>query len=780
MEEKIRGLNDKDVEERIKSGKVNNIPKPPSRTLTQILRANILTSYNILNISLAILLILIGSPKDAVFIIIVIANIILGAFQEIHAKRILERLAVINSKRAYVIRNGKTKNITAEEIVIDDIMILKTGDQILVDCEVIQDVEVEVDESMITGESDSILKQKGSKLLSGSVVTAGQCYAVARCVGGETYAAKLANEARKFKLINSELQKSTGKIFKIIMWMILPLGLLLTTSQLMSGNESWKSALIGSVTGIIGMVPEGLILLTSTTFVVAVIRLSKLHTLVQELPATEVLARVDVLCLDKTGTITKGDLKVSEIIALKENNTKDVEKYTSAIAYSFLGGNQTNKAILNKFKENPNLKVKNKIPFSSKRKWTAVEFENEGTWILGAPEVILKEEYANIAKRVKSAAEAGKRILLLAKFNGEILSEDLNGDIHGIGLIFLEDIIRDNAEEAIDYFEKENVKIKIISGDNPITVSAIAKKVGIKNGEKYIDSRLLPESEEELAKVVEETCVFGRVTPHQKRRIVKALKSNEHTVAMTGDGVNDVLALKEADCGIAMASGADATKAVAQLVLMNSDFASLPNVVTEGRQLINNLEKVSELFLSKIVYFIIMCISFSLLRLPFPITPFQLTLIGSITIGIPSFFLALAPNKERIKKNFLKRVLQVSIPNGVMIGISTTIAFLIGFHSGLSMKQSSSLSLVVFTALSLFVVFKVSRPLNLYRILILFGMILLFIGSFTIPFIRNLFDIAPFVTTKANGILIITILGTLGMIFIPKIVKKIMNNPQIC
>lgn len=462
MDTNIKGLNDIEVESRIKEGKVNNIPKPPARTLGQILRANILTSYNILNLALALLVILIGSPKDAVFILIVIANIVVGAFQEIHAKKILERLAVINSKRAYVLRNGQVKNITADEIVIDDVIVLKSGDQILVDCEVIENTEIEVDESMITGESDSILKTKGGKLLSGSVITAGKCYAIARCVGENTYAAKLANEARKFKLINSELQKATSKIFKVIMWMILPIGTILTLSQLLAGKESWQDALIGSVTGIIGMVPEGLILLTSTTFVVAVIKLSKFHTLVQELPATEVLARVDVLCLDKTGTITKGDLKVSEIVGLEDNSVEIAEKYVAAMAYSFPGGNQTDKAILNRFKENPNLPVANRIPFSSRRKWMAVEFENDGKWILGAPEVILKDKYINISKTVESAANEGKRVLLLANFKGEILDENLNGELKSVGLIFLEDIIRDNAEESINYFKKENVTIKII------------------------------------------------------------------------------------------------------------------------------------------------------------------------------------------------------------------------------------------------------------------------------------------------------------------------------
>lgn len=773
---KIKGLNNKEVEKRVSEGKVNTIPKLPSRTLGQILRANIVTSYNILNLGLALVMVLIGTPKNAVFAIIVIVNIIAGAFQELHAKSILEKLSVINNKRAYVLRNGEVKNISVDEIVLDDIIFLRTGDQILVDCEMIEDTELEVDESMITGESDNILKRKGDTLLSGSVVTTGQGYAKAIRVGEDTYAAKLASEARKFKVINSELQRATNKIFKVIMWMILPLAILLMISQLKFSHVTTKEALIGAVSGIIGMVPEGIILLTSTTFLIAVIKLSKWDTLVQELPATEVLARVDVLCLDKTGTITKGDLKVSEILPFENESLDEVEKIISSIVYSFKSRNQTDKAIIEKFPKNYNLQVKNKIPFSSKRKWSAVEFEKEGTWILGAPEVVLKKDYNEIETIVKKSAKEGKRVLLLARFKGKVLDEYLNGDIEKVALIFIEDIIRENAEEAIEYFNKENVTIKIISGDNPITVSAIAKKVGVRNAEYYINAKDLPQDEEELRKVVEKTCVFGRVTPHDKKRIVTALKENEHTVAMTGDGVNDVLALKEADCGIAMASGADATKAVAQLVLMNSDFSALPHVVLEGRQLINNLEKVSELFLSKIVYFIVLCVAFGVMAMPFPITPIQLTLLGSLTIGIPSFFLAMAPNRDVIKKNFLKRVLQESIPNGLLIGLSVTFVFATVYKNNIPLEECRSIALVVFTILGLAVLTKISRPLNLFRVLMIIAMAGLFACSFYIPFVRKFFALKFFSPNYWCLILITSIIAIIAMGICAVMVKKFIEK----
>ncbi|MGO5066788.1 MULTISPECIES: HAD-IC family P-type ATPase [unclassified Clostridium] len=772
----IKGLSKAEILCRIKDGKVNRLPKAPSRTLGQIIRANLFTSYNALNAILAIIVFIAGSPKNAVFAGVIITNTIIGMFQEIRAKSILERLSVINEKSVDVIREGKIDNINIEEIVLDDIIVLKSGDQILVDCELLSNNEIEVDESLITGESDSILKKENDRLLSGSFVSAGNAYAKVIHVGKNTYAAKLAEEAKQFKLINSELQISINKIFKIIMWLAIPIGLLLTFTQLFYVKKSLQDALLGSVSGIVGMVPEGLVLLTSATFVVAVRRLSKLDTLIQELPATEVLARVDVLCLDKTGTITKGDLKVTEVQCLNNEDIKHIDKIIAAMVYSFKNGNATEKALLEKYKNNPNLKIKNKIPFSSRRKWSAVEFEEEGVFILGAPEMILKDKYENIENKIGKAAQEGKRVLLLASYEGEDFNEDFNGNVKEIALIFIEDIIRENAEEIIGYFNKEKVDLKIISGDNPITVSSIAKKVGIRNAENYIDARELPENEEDLRKVVDKISVFGRVSPHQKKSIVKALKSNGHTVAMTGDGVNDVLALKESDCGIAMASGSESTKAVAQLVLLNSDFSAIPQVVLEGRKLINNLEKVSELFLSKTAYFIILSIIFALLVKPFPIIPIQLTLVGSLSIGIPSFFLAISPNEDVIKKDFLKRVLGVSIPNGVLIGISTALMFLLGYHTGLSLNQCRTLSLVTFGSLSLFILLKVSNPLNFYRISIVISMTILFVLAFLIPFTRRIFVIEYFGLEYIVPIIFIYSIAMALMSIIPKLNKMIFKK----
>lgn len=774
----IRGLTNDEVVQRVSEGKVNNIPKVPSRTFKQILRANLFTSYNLLNAILAIAVLIAGSPKNAIFAGVIIVNTLIGIFQEIRAKTILERLSVVNRKSVNVLREGKIKNIDVEQVVLDDIILLKSGEQILVDCIMIDKDEIEVDESLITGEADAILKKTGDMLLSGSFVSSGSAYTKVVGVGKDTYAAKLADEARKFKLINSKLQISINKIFKVIIGLVLPIGILLISTQLFYVKKSWQDALIGSVSGIVGMVPEGLVLLTSATFVVAIIRLSKWDTLIQELPATEVLARVDVLCLDKTGTITKGDLKLSGVNVVGRKSKREVELILSAIAYSFKSNNQTQKALIEKYNCNPNLEVKGKIPFSSKRKWSAVEFKDKGMWILGAPEMILKEKYKDISLEVEKAAEDGKRVLLLANFKGKNLDEKLDGEIEKVALVFMEDIIRDNAIRTISYFNNENVTLKIISGDNPVTVSSIAKRVGIKNANKYIDARNLPEDEEELSKVVEDTYIFGRVSPHQKKSIIKALRKNKHTVAMTGDGVNDVLALKEADCGIAMANGSDATKAVAQLVLMKSDFQALPYVVLEGRRLINNLEKVSELFISKTVYFMILSIIFAVLLRPFPIIPIQLTLVGSISIGIPSFFLALSPNKDIIKGDFLNRVLRFSIPNGILIGISTIIMFLFGYNQGLSLEQCRTLALIIFGILSLFVLLKVSRPLNLYRIAVVFSMIILFIMAFIIPFTRKIFVIRFLDLGYAFPVIGVCSVAILGMIILPNLYNEFIK--KIC
>ncbi|WP_291580181.1 HAD-IC family P-type ATPase [Clostridium sp. UBA6640] len=733
------GLTDKEVKDRVKKGKVNIIPKTPSRTIWQIIRANLFTSFNALNAVLAIIVIAAGSPKNALFAGVIISNTMIGVIQEVRAKAIIEKLSLLNMTNVKVMRDGVEKEISMEDLVIDDIMVLNPGAKIAADAEILYGSEIEVDESLLTGESDPVLKKYSSKILSGSFVVAGNGYAKVTSVGADTYSAKLAEEAKRYKLINSELQIAVNKIFKVIIWIVIPIGILLVATQLFFADRSWQDAVIGASSGIIGMVPEGFVLLTSATFIVAVIRLSKWDTLVQELPATEVLARVDVLCLDKTGTITEGRLKVADIMPLENSNINDIEEILAGIVHGSPSINPTQQAILEKYKDKPELKIKNKIPFSSEKKWSGVEFEEKGAWVLGAPEMILNDEYEEIKSMVEGEAIKGRRVLLLAKTSEDEFKNQTLNDVEKTALILIEDIIREEATKSFQYFEEEGVELKIISGDNPVTVSAVAKKAGIKSADKYVDARTLPEDSEQLAEIIENNTIFGRVTPHQKKEIVKSLQLKGHIVAMTGDGVNDVLALKEADCGIAMANGSDATKAVAQLVLLNSDFSALPKVVVEGRRLINNLEKVSELFLSKTVCSIILSFIFGLILLPFPFMPIQFSLIGSVAIGIPSFFLALAPNKERVNRGFLKRVLQVAIPNGIVTGLSTLVIFLLGYFNNLTIEQCRTLSILVLGGISLVVLLKVAKPLNAFKALLVMVMAILFSAAFVIPQARELF-----------------------------------------
>ncbi|HAK43431.1 MAG TPA: carbonate dehydratase [Clostridium sp.] len=743
VESKVVGLTEEEVQERIKKGQVNILPKAPSRTIGQIIKANLFTLFNAINAVLAVIVITAGSPKNALFAGVILSNTLLGIIQQLRAKATLEKLSVLNMSNVKVIRDGEAKEIYIEELVLDDVMILTPGDQVVADGVVLKDSEFEVDESLLTGEADSVGKKENTNLLSGSFIVAGEGYAKVINVGANTYTAKLADEARKFKLINSELQGATNKILKIIMWLIIPIGGLLVTTQILFSERSWQEAVIGTTAGIIGMVPEGMVLLTSLTFVVGVVRLSKWKTLVQELPATEILARVDVLCLDKTGTLTEGALKLIDVVVLGKRDKKDIDDILSAIVHAFPHTNPTQHAILERYSTSSNLNILKKVPFSSARKWSGITIEDKGNWVLGAPEMILGDAYEDIREQVEKEAVKGRRVLLLANFNGEELSEKLPNNIEKGALILIEDIIREEAPKTLEYFRKEGVALKIISGDNPVTVAAVSERTGVLGAKNYVDARTLPETKEELEKVVEDNTVFGRVTPHQKRELVKALQSRGHTVAMTGDGVNDVLALKESDCGIAMASGSDATKAVAQLVLLDSNFSALPEIVSEGRKMINNIEKVSELYLTKAMNFIILSTIFAIALLPYPIMPIQLTLIGSISIGIPSFFLALGPNKDRVEKGFLKRILQVSIPNGVVIALSTVTIFILAYTVGLSLEECRTLSVIVAGGIGLVVLARVAYPLSIRKLALVLSMIGVFIISFIIPSARKIFIFTP-------------------------------------
>lgn len=735
------GLTDYDVKKRVREGKVNKNTNTSSKSVWNIIRGNLFTLFNGINLILLIIVIAAGSPKNGLFAGVIITNSLVGIIQELNAKKVVERLSMLNAITVTVIRNGVKDNIAVEHVVLDDVISLSEGEQIVVDSKVLTEQCLEVDESLLTGESESIKKCKGDTVLAGSLVLGGTGLVRATHVGPNTYAAKLAREAKKFKLAKSELQLMMDKILKVTIKIILPIGTLLILTQLINTDRDWKQAVISAVSGVVGMIPEGLVLLITTAFIVSIVRLSKWKTLVQELPATEILARVDTLCLDKTGTITEGKLKLEEIVPLNNNDVKSIEEVLSVISTSFGSSNATLGAIKEKYSKNKEVKINKCIPFNSAKKWSGVEFATGEKWLIGAPEIILGEKYEEFREVVETEAKNGRRVLILAKINSGDLTDELSKDVEAVSLILFEDIIREDAKETLNYFEKQKVDIKIISGDNPVTVSCVSKKAGLKSAENYIDSRELPENEEELAKVVNRTTVFGRTTPHQKKAIIKALQRDKKTVAMTGDGVNDVLALKQADCGIAMASGSDASKAVAQLVLLDSNFNALPHVVAEGRRIINNIEKASNLFLSKMIYSIIMSIVFCILFIPYPIMPIQLTLIGSITIGIPSFFLALEPNCDVVKQGFFKRVLKESIPNGVAVALTTIVVFLVSYYNKLPIEQCRTLAVIVMGGVSLIVLFKASRPFTKVKLGLNLVTILVFIFSLIVPISRKFFMI---------------------------------------
>ena len=774
----IHGLSDSEVKDRILKGEVNKLPKAPSRTLWQMIRANFFNVFTIINVVLAAVVILAGSPKNAIFAFVIIINSFVGISQEMKSKKTLEKLSVLNMAHAIVVRNGKKQKISIEELVKDDIVYLDAGQQILADCETVQSDELEIDESMLTGEADPVHKLGKDKLLSGSFVVAGEGYGRVTSVGKETYSSKLAEEARKFKITNSELQEAINKIIKVLLWLIVPIGICLMITQLVFTKCSYNEAAIAAVSGIVGMIPEGLVLLTSTTFIVSVVKLAKYHTLVQQLSATEGLARVDILCLDKTGTITEGKLELTEVVPLNGNSKEEIDHVLAALVHNMPSKNPTQQAILDKYTKCPTVNVIEKVPFSSKTKWGGLNIKEYGSWLMGAPEIILGTKYDSYKDIIEKNASKGMRVLLLAKKNEGSLKDGLD-NIEEKAIILIQDIIREEAPSVLGYFEKQGVNVKVISGDNPVTVSAVAKRADVHAAERYVDARTLPDSVDELKEVVDSYTVFGRVTPHQKKNIVKALQANKHTVAMTGDGVNDVLALKESDCGIAMANGSDATKAVAQLVLMNSDFSSLPKVVEEGRKQINNLERVSELFLSKTVFFVIIAFVFCIMMLPYPILPIQSSLVGGLAIGLPSVVLAMLPYDGKVRKeDFLTTILKKSLPNGIATVIFTTIAFVIAYNSNNGLDYARTVALLVYAGISFVILLKVALPINKLKAVTVVGSMAIFALAYFIALPRKVFSL-KWLDIRTLAICVILIVASVPCIIILKKIIGIVIDKKV-
>lgn len=671
------GLTSHQVEERKKEHLLNYDTSVPTKSIQQILKENFITLFNIINLFLAIAIFAVGSYKNMFFLLIVILNTAISTFQEIHSKRIIDKLAVLASSKVTAIRDGKRQEIAIHEIVLDDILVLETGNQIATDS-FIQEGEVEVDESFITGETDTLLKKKGDMLLSGSFISSGTCIAKVEHIAEENYTAQISSGAKYVKKVKSEIMESLNKIIKVLSMAIVPIGLILFWNQMHLPDATLQEAVVKSVAAIIGMIPEGLVLLTSTVLAVSVIRLSKNKVLVQELYCIETLARVDTLCLDKTGTLTEGKMEVKQIVSFEEDS-QNMQEILANIAVASEDNNSTINALRAYFTEPSNKWIKTAVvPFSSKTKWSGISFKEQGSYVMGAPEFVLKKQWKDYEQRIQPYTK-DYRVLVVAHTNENFVERELPDNLQVIGLVCIIDKIRKEAKETLQYFKEQGVSIKIISGDNPVTVSKIAKLTGVDGYENYIDMSQVEEAQ--IKEIASRYTIFGRVSPMQKKLLVEALKEKGKTVAMTGDGVNDVLALKESDCSIAMANGSDATKSVAQLVLLDSNFASMPKVVAEGRRTINNIQRSASLFLVKTIYSSVLAVLFIIIGAEYPFMPIQLSLISIVAIGIPSFLLALEPNKERIRGNFMKNVISKALPTAltVIIGVvSLALAHKIG------------------------------------------------------------------------------------------------------
>ena len=657
------GLTQEQIDNRKEQGLVNYDTSVPTKSIKQIIVENTCTLFNLMNLLLAIAVLAVGSYKNVLFILIIILNTLISTIQEIHSKRIVDRLSIVWQTKVKAIRDGEQKQVEINEIVLDDVLKFQTGNQIVTDCTILEG-EVEVNESFITGESNLISKKEGDLILSGSFIVSGSCISKVEHIGEENYTYKISSGAKYVKKVNSEIMKSLNQIVKTVSIVIIPLGLILFFHQMQINDGNLKMSVVSSVAAMIGMIPEGLILLTSTVLAVSVIRLSRNKVLVQELYCIETLARVDTLCLDKTGTITEGKMEVKDIIPISVEKEK-MEVMLSALAQYSSDHNSTIEAIRERFKKEVNDIVKNQVPFSSQKKWSGISFEGIGSLVMGAPEFVLKEKVGEYSQIIEKYS-CDYRLLVLAISKEDFEEKELSKNLEVIGFILILDKIRDEAKTTLEYFKEQGVCLKIISGDNPLTVSKIAKHAGLDHYDDYIDMTKLGQNEN-LEEIVQKYTIFGRVTPTQKKDLVVALKNMGHTVAMTGDGVNDVLALKEADCSIAMASGSDAARNVSELVLLDSNFEAMPKIVAEGRKTINNIERSASLFLAKTMYATILAILFVFISWPYPFMPIQLSLISVVTIGIPSFALALEPNKERIKGHFLINVISRSMPASITV-----------------------------------------------------------------------------------------------------------------
>ncbi len=736
----LAGLTADEVAQRVADGRVNDVPDAPVRTLGEIIRANVFTPVNAILLTLLVLILVADAPGDALFVGVVVSNSIIGIIQELRARRELHRLAVLSEPRARVRRDGESSEIDVGGVVADDLLELASGDQVVVDGEVLAAVGMEVDESLLTGESDAIAKSPGDRVMSGSFVAAGSGVYRADGIGAASYAAALSEEARRFTLVDSELRRGVNRILRVLVWLIPPASALLFW-RLLGAEDRWHEALRGTVGAAVAMVPDGLVLLTSLAFVAGVIALARRRALAKELAAVELLARVDTLCLDKTGTITTGEISFESVQPMGDWNDVSAMEALGAMAASDPSPNATTAAVASVCPPPEGWHLLATEPFSSARKWASAEFEDHGHFYFGAPDILLTSDDVEARDRVEHWSNAGRRVLLLTRADAAADGR-LAPERSAVAVVVLGDTIRHDAPEILAYFRDQGVDLKVISGDNAATVSAVAQRAGVPGAEAYVDARELPTDAADLGAAMERNAVFGRVTPHQKRAMVGALQAGGRTVAMTGDGVNDVLALKDSDMGIAMGSGSAASRAVAELVVLDDSFATLPRVVDEGRKVINNVERVSNLFIAKAAYALLITAAIGIMGVSFPFLPRHLTLIGTFSIGVPGIFLALAPSTELVKPGFLRRVLRFSIPAGAVAAACTMVVYEVARRaSEVTLIEARTVATITLLGLGLVILVVTSRPLRPWKLVLAAVMGLLYVVVMLAGGLRDYFEL---------------------------------------
>lgn len=714
----FQGLTQAEVEARIADGQVNAIQDSSNRSVKDIVMGNTLTFFNFINIVLLALVLSVRSYKNMLFIFIIIANTLIGIFQEIKAKITLDKLKILTVSHVDVIRDGVKKSVTVSELVKDDVILLKSGGQIPADG-VILDGEVDVNESLLTGESDSIHKTCGSKVLSGSFVTSGKAMCLLTEVGHDCYMEKLSSEAKQFKRYKTELQRNLDTILKFISIIIVPLGIILFAKQYWISGSTYEQAALDTVAAVLGMIPEGLVLLTSVALALGAVRLARRSTLVRELFCIETLARVDTLCLDKTGTITEGHLCVQGEESVKED--VDLEQLMGRMVAALGDENETFQALRQHYKRNQSTNTKLVLPFSSERKFSGVVFEGEGTYLMGAYQFIFPQADPAVIEKIAEYASQGLRVLTVAHSPNEMTDYTLAEGFEIVGFVFMTDVVRKNAPDILGYFEEQGVDLKVISGDDPVTVAAIAARAGLKDADKYIDATTI-HTDEEMEDAILKYSVFGRVTPKQKQQMVRLLKQNGRTVAMTGDGVNDVLALKDADVSIAMASGSEAAKNTANLVLLNSDFASLPHIVNEGRRVINNIKAAASMFLIKTGFSVLTALLTIIVGQNYPFQPIQLSVINGCAVAIPTMLLQLEPSFQKVNKHFFREVLRMSMPAAITITAMITIINNIGHSIGTPREMLSTVCVLATGWVYLITLRQVYSPMTGYRKFVIYLM----------------------------------------------------------